>query len=199
VSTLGKWSASALFLVGVAYAGAVALGMWTYGLDRPIGGAVLVVMELLTMLSAMLIVLLMAAVHGDASAAGKIHALIALVFSGLLAGVTTSVHFVHLTVLRPLGLVGLAWPSPMYAAELLAWDVFFGLALLFAAPAVRGRRFRHATRWTMSVCGAACLIGISGPATGHMRLQFVAMAGYGLGFPAVCLLLALRWSDRPDA
>lgn len=194
MNTLGKRSASVLFIGGVAYAVTIAFGMWTYGLERPIGGAVLVIMEILTLLLALLIVVMMAAIHTSAAEEWKTSTLIALVFAGLLAGVTVSVHFVQLTALRQLDAAGLAWPSPMYAAELLAWDVFLGLSLLFAAPALRGYRLGVAARITMTVCGLMCLIGVVGPATGDMRLQFVAVAGYGSVFPIACLLIALNWS-----
>jgi hypothetical protein len=30
-----------------------------------------------------------------------------------------------------------AWPSTFYAIDIVAWDVFFGLALLFADPMVQ--------------------------------------------------------------
>jgi hypothetical protein len=65
------------------------------------------------------------------------------------AAFTTVVHFVQLTVARhinPATFPGYArildwrWPSAFYAVDIVAWDVFFGLALLFAVPAFAGRR-----------------------------------------------------------
>jgi hypothetical protein len=87
----------------------------------------------------------------------------------------------------------------MYAAELLAWDVFLGLSLLFAAPSLQGSRLRRVARTTMTACGAMCLIGVIGPATGYMWLQFVSLAGYGLVLPVSCVLLALNWSRTGGA
>jgi hypothetical protein len=185
------WAAFILFLGGIAYAAIVAVGMVSYGLDRPIGDPLLALMETLTLLVAPLTIVMMAAVHSYAPSAWKTNTLVALAFVVLLTGVTTSVHFVQLTALRQLGSAGLVWPSPVYAAELLAWDVFLGLSLLFAAPVFGGDRLQSTVRRTMLVCGTMCVLGVLGPATGNMRFQFIAVVGYGLVFPAVCLFLAL--------
>lgn len=185
------WASSLLFVGGSAYAVIVAFGIGSYGLDRPIGDPLLAVMEILTLLMAPLIIVMMAAVHTCASAEKKTTTLVALAFAVLLAGITTCVHFVELTALRQLGPAQLVWPSPLYAAELLAWDVFLGLSLIFAASAFMGDRLRDLVRRLMQVCGTMCVFGVVGPATGQMQFQFIAVAGYGLVFPAVCLFLAL--------
>jgi hypothetical protein len=156
-------------------------------------------MEMLTLLLALVFLVMMAAIHSSAALEWKTNTLVALVFAALLAGISATVHFVQLTALRQLGTAGLVWPSPMYAAELLAWDVFLGLSLLFAAPSLRGNRLRQVARTTMTACGAMCLIGVLGPATGYMGLQFLAVAGYGLVLPVLCVLLALNWSRTGGA
>jgi len=188
---LGFWAALILFLGGLAYAAAVAVGMVWYGLHRPIGDPVLAVMEILTLLLAPLTIVMMVAIHTDALPEHKTNTLIAVAFAVLLTGVTTTVHFVELTALRQLGSASLAWPSPLYAAELLAWDVFLGLSLLFAAPAFKGDRLRNTVRRTMIFSGSMCVLGVLGPFTGDLRYQFIAVVGYGIVFPAVCLFLAL--------
>jgi hypothetical protein len=66
VSRLGTWSAFALFLVSVAYALTLAVGLASAGLTKPIVDPVLAVMEVLTLLSAPLIVIMKAAVHSFA-------------------------------------------------------------------------------------------------------------------------------------
>ena len=58
-SLVGRRAASGLVLVGVAYAVTLSIGMAGAGLDEPIRGSVLTVMELLTLLSAPLLVVLM--------------------------------------------------------------------------------------------------------------------------------------------
>src|SRR4029453_18611724 len=94
-------------------------------------------------------VALMVAVHAWASPQTKTFSLMAVVFMGLLAGLTSSLHFVILTVSHqaafarhswlPLFLE-FKWPSVAYALDILAWDVFFPLSVLSAAPVFAGSR-----------------------------------------------------------
>ncbi len=198
MNRLGVWSASALCVIGVAYVITLALGFTTAGFAKPILDPVLAVMEILTLLSAPILVVLMAAVHAYAPPEHKIHGVVAVAFMVILAGLTSSVHFVELTAVRQSSTANLTWPSTAYALELLGWDLFLGLSLLFAAPVFRGSKLAHAVRTGLSVGGTLCLVGILGPATGEMRLQFIAIVGYAGVLPTVCLLLMLlfRRADR---
>ena len=199
MSRLGFWSALSFFGVGVAYIITLAVGLAAAGLTKPIVDPVLAIMELLTLLSAPLAVVTMAAVHSRTSSDDKIYSVVALVFMAMMAGVTMSVHFVELTALRQMGSAGLAWPSVPYALELLAWDVFLGLALLFAAPVFRGSRLEGSVRVGMFLAGFLCIAGASGPALGDMRFQFIAVAGYVVVLPIVFLLLAILFRRQPQS
>lgn len=187
---LGYWSSVALVGVGVAYVFALAAGFARHGLTEPITDPILAVMEVLTLLSAIPVVTLVAALHDRAAPEHRATSLVALVFAALFAGLTCTVHFVELTAARQLGGGGLVWPSRAYAAELLAWDVFLGLALLFAAPALRGGGPERAAQRAMLACGALCLAGTVGPLVGNMRLQLVGVFGYAVVLPVACVLLA---------
>ena len=197
MNRLGVWSASALFIVGVVYLAVVAVGMRASGFYAPIVDPVLAVMEALTLLSAPLLVLLMTAIHRSAATADKAAATVALAFVVLAAGLTSAVHFVGLTALRQSGSGQLVWPSTQYAVELLAWDVFLGLSLLFAAVTFHGRKLRRAIRLSGITTGTLCLVGTLGPVTGEMRLQFIAVIGYGIGLPVTCFLLMLFFRRTP--
>jgi hypothetical protein len=116
--------------------------------------------------------------------------LISLAFAVLVAGLTGAVHFVGLTVLRQTGMEGIVWPSIIYGVELLAWDIFLGFSLLFAAPVFQGSRLKLNIRAALIITGALCLTGSLGPITGDMRLQFVSVLGYGILLPVVWLMIA---------
>jgi len=182
---LGFWSATAILLIGIGYVVALAFGFARHGLREPISDPVLAVMEILTLLSAPPIVTLMAAIHERAAPEQKAVGLTAFAFATLFAGITSVVHFVELTASRQLGGGGIAWPSRMYAAELLAWDVFLGLALVFAAATFAGDRAEHSVRRVMMTCGVLCLAGTVGPAVGNMRLQLAGVLGYAIVLPVV--------------
>lgn len=194
---LGSWSAVAVFLIGVAYLVTLTIGFAVHGLTEPIVDPILAIMEVLTLMSAPSMVVTMAAIHGYASVNRKIYALIALAFTIVFAGTTSAVHFVELTALRQLGSGGIVWPSPEYALELLAWNLFLGLALLFAAPVFDGGGPERGVRRGLSISGVLCVAGIVGPAVGNMRLQLVGVLGYAGFLPVVCFMLArLFRSDR---
>ena len=141
---LGLFSAVAVVVLDVAYAVTLAVGFWSLASpDQPIGDPMFSILEILIILMMPVLVTLMVAVHAWAPSHAKVLSLTAVVFMGMLAGVTCSLHFVILTVGHhpafvgqpwlPL-LVSFTWPSVAYALDILAWDVFFALAMLCAAP-----------------------------------------------------------------
>ena len=195
IDRLGYFAAWGLTWVGVAYAAVVAVGIAQAGVD-PIVDPVFALMEALTLLAAVLIVIVLACLYEYASSGRKLCALIALSFGIVMAGLTSGVHFVALTAGRQTGLTTLEWPSTLYAVELLAWDVFLGLALLFAASVFTGRRSLSSLRWTLTVTGTLCLVGGIGPLVGDMALQRVGIVGYGVGLPISSALLATAFRRR---
>jgi hypothetical protein len=126
--------------------------------------------------------------------------LAAIVFMSLLTALTVSVHFVLLTVGRQAAFSGLpwmplflsfTWPSVAYALDILAWDVFFALSVLFAAPVFRGDGLTGWIRALLIVSGVLALAGLSGVFAGNMQLRAIGIAGYAGVFPIAALLLAI--------
>lgn len=195
---VGSWSAAAVALVGVAYAVVLVVGIRGAG-DAPIGDPILAIMELLTLASALPVLVLVAALHARARAERRLAGVVALAFATLFAGTTSAVHFVGLTAGRQAGGGLLAWPSTAYALELLAWDVFLGVALLAAAATVEGPGVARQARRAMVLCGALCLAGTVGPAVGDMRLQRVGVFGYAVVLPVAAWLLRRVFEAEGDA
>jgi hypothetical protein len=195
---LGSWSAFAVFLIGVIYIAALALGFATHGLEEPITDPLLAVMEVLTILSAMALLVMMAAIHSFASMERKICGSIALGFMTIVTGTTSAVHFVELTAARQLGTGSIVWPSTTYAVELLAWNLFLGLSLLFAAPIFEGDDLQRHVRRGLRISGALCVAGVLGPVVGNMRLQLVGVLGYAGILPLVCFILARLFRAAPQ-
>jgi hypothetical protein len=188
----------AVFLIGVAYLVALAIDFAAHGLNAPIVDPILAVMEVLTLVSAPLILVMMGAIHSYASVNHKFSALIALSFAIVFVGMTSAVHFVELTAFRQRGSSGILWPSPEYAIELLAWNLFLGLALLFAAPVFDGEGRERRVRRGLTLSGVLCVAGIVGPAVGIMRLQLVGVFGYAVVLPVVCFMLARLFRSGRD-
>jgi hypothetical protein len=100
------------------------------------------------------------------------------------AALTSVVHFSILTLSRSSDFAGLdhvfgfRWPSVVYALDILAWDVFFALSVLCAAPTFRGGGLAAATRWLLVISGVLSLAGLSGAVTGDMNLRNIGIVGY---------------------
>jgi hypothetical protein len=75
--------------------------------------------------------------------------------------------------------------------DLLAWDFFLGLGLVFAAPAFRGKGTAGRVRVSLILAGTLCLTGTLGPASGNLRIQYLGIVGYAFALPVACLLLAM--------
>jgi hypothetical protein len=83
------------------------------------------------------------------------------------------------------------WPSVAYALDILAWDVFFALSMLFAAPVFSGSRLSAWIRALMVASGSLALVGRSGVVAGDMRLRNIGIVGYVGVFLIVAVLLAV--------
>jgi len=197
---LGRIIAWSVFLLGVAYAVITLLGFISLkSPQEPIGDPYFLLMELLILLMAPLMVVVMVVVHAYASAEKKIYSWAALIFMVLMAGITSSNHFVILTVGRmavtDLGwfsaLFSFQWPSVAYALDILAWDWFFALSMLCAAPIFEGDRLERLVRTLMLVSGGLSLIGLLGVPLANMQIRNIGIIGYGVVAPIVFLLLGM--------
>jgi len=192
---LGARASISVVLVGVVYAVVLAFGMWHHGLSEPIADPVLAVMELLTIASAVPILMVFVALRALAPAAERARSTVALGSAALFACTTVGVHLFELTAGRRTGSRGLVWPSISYTFELLAWDLLLGFALVLAAVALRpDTTATRARRW-LAVTGALCLLGTIGPVIGNMRVQLIGVFGYAVLLPITAGMLA-AWFGR---
>jgi hypothetical protein len=166
----------------------------------------LAILESLMLLLNPAVVALFAAIHTYAPAEKKTCSLAAFGFALMMVCLTALVHFVQLFVVRQTNSAIVRelfsfYSSdgrmlPMFAADMLAWDFFFGFALLFVAPVFGGDRLQNAIRIVLLVSGVLCLIGVAFPVTGNPKLQLPAILGYAFGFPISCVLLAILFSRK---
>jgi hypothetical protein len=163
----------------------------------PIGDPYFSLMEILIVLIAPLMVISMVVVHEYASPEAKVYSLTALAFMILMAGITASIHFVILTVSRQIAAAGLpwvplfisfTWPSVTYTLDILAWDFFFALSMLFAAPVFKGGRLETALRLLLIVSGVLSFAGLIGVPLANMNVRNIGIIGY-VGVASVAFLL----------
>jgi hypothetical protein len=198
---IGRAAAWAVFCLLVVYAVTTVLGLLSLkSPEDPIGDPFFTMMELLIVLIAPSMLVTMVAVHAYASPEVKVYSLTALIFMILLAGLTSSVHFVILTVSRQLEATGLTWvplflsfkwPSVAYTLDILAWDWFFALSMLFAAPVFKEGRLEKTVRLLMIVSGVLSLAGLLGVPLANMQVRDIGIIGYAVVALPVFLLLGL--------
>jgi hypothetical protein len=206
--SLGRAAAWAVFGLEVIYAVTLVLGLLSLKSPQdPIGDPYFTILELLIILIASLLVISMVAVHAYASAEGKAYSLTALIFMILLAGITSSVHFVILTVSRQIEAAGLTWfplffsfkwPSVVYTLDILAWDFFFALSMLFAAPVFKVGRLETAVRILMIASGVLSLAGLIGVPLANMEVRNIGIIGYVGTASVAFLLLGIVFGRAPQ-
>lgn len=198
---LGIFSAVAIVVLGGGYAVTLAAGFLSVTSSQaPIDDPLFSILEILIIAIMPLMITLTVAVHAWAPSHAKALSLTAVIFMGLLAVVTCSVHFVVLTLSRNPVFAGQSWrpqflsfqwPSVVYALDILGWDFFFALSMFFAAPAFTGSRLALLIRTLMIASGVLAFAGLSGAITGDMQLRNIGIAGYADVFPVVAGLLAI--------
>lgn len=207
---LGIVSAVGVVVLQMAYAVTLAVGFLSLtSPQQPIGDPMFSILEILILVMMPVMVALMVAVYAWAPSHAKTLSLTAVIFMGLLAGVTCSVHFVILTLSRQAAFAGQSWlplvlsfewPSVAYALDILGWDVFFALSMFFAAPVFGGSRLAASIRVLMIASGVLALAGLSGVVASNMQLRNIGIVGYlGVFLVVAGLLAVLFYRARPVA
>jgi hypothetical protein len=79
----------------------------------------------------------------------------------------------------------------VYTLDILAWDWFFALSMLCAAPVFKVSRLEIAVRNLMIVSGVLSLAGLIGVPLADMQVRNIGIIGYGIVAPLVFLLLGI--------
>ena len=198
--TIGGWSARAIFVIEVVYVVVFVVGFASLGnFSDPLPDPYRAIGEVLILVMAPIMVVLILAIHTCAPKQAKPFTQVALGWMVAAAAFTTVVHFVELTVARRIDpatfpgfarIFGFEWPSTFYAIDIVAWDVFFGLALLFAVPAFTHRSDCTLIRRGLIASGSLCLIGLIGPFANALAWRTIGIFGYTIVFGLTCLPLS---------
>jgi hypothetical protein len=78
-----------------------------------------------------------------------------------------------------------------YTLDILAWDFFFALSMLFAAPVFKAGRLETAVRWLLIVSGVLSLAGLIGVPLANMQVRNIGIVGYVPVAVVAFLLLGL--------
>lgn len=199
VLRLGLVSGATVALLCAVYVAVLSVGLLTLpSPDHQIQEPWFTLMEALILAIAPAMVALAVALHAASAPDHRPLALLGVVFLGLCAVVTCLVHFSVLVLSRQPAFGGawhhlvfsFQWPSLAYALDILAWDIFFPLGALFAAPAVRGAGLARVVRVLLVVSAVLALVGLLGVPLANMQVRNLGIIGYAVLFPIAAALLA---------
>jgi hypothetical protein len=139
------------------------------------------------------------------------YSFIALIFMIIMACITSSVHFVILTVSKQIEIAGFGdasllfsfkWPSVAYTLDILAWDWFFALSMLFASIVFSGSRLEITLRTLMIISGILSLVGLIGVPLANMQVRNIGIIGYAVVslfiFPLLGIIFGRVQPKRTD-
>ena len=196
---LGLISGATVALLCAVYVAVLSVGLLTLpSPDHQIQEPWFTLMEVIILAIAPAIVALAVALHAASSPEHRPLALLGVVFLSLCAVVTCLVHFSVLVLSRHPAFGGawhhlvfsFRWPSLAYALDILAWDIFFPVGALFAAPAVQGAGLARAVRVLLVVSALLALVGLLGVPLANMQVRNIGIIGYAVLFPIAAALLA---------
>ncbi|MCA8945536.1 MAG: hypothetical protein KDB29_04875 [Planctomycetes bacterium] len=201
---LGIASAITVAVLLAGYATSLTIGLLALpNPNEPIKDPMFSILEVTIILLMPAMVAMMVAVHAWTPARRKPLSMVALLFMCMVAIVTCCLHFIILTVGNHPDIkeqdwapffFSFRWPSIAYALDIIAWDLFFPLSMLFAAPVFSGSRLGNAIRFTMIASGVLALAGLIGVITGNMQLRNIGIIGYVPVFLCVAVLIALLFA-----
>ena len=105
----------------------------------------------------------------------------------IMACITCSLHFVILTLSRQetilnqdwsLLIFSFTWPSLAYAIDILAWDIFYALSMLFLAATFRRKGLEKHIQTILIISGVLSLIGLLGIPMNNMQVRNIGIIGY---------------------
>jgi hypothetical protein len=200
IRLVGMWSARAIVVFELVYIAVFVAGFASLGnTSDPLPDPYLAIAEVIILAMAPIMVMLMLSIHHLAPREAKPYTLVALGWMVAAAAFTMVVHFVELTVARHINpatfpgyrwIFGFRWPSTFYAIDIVAWDVFFALALLFAVPAFVGRSDAKWARRGLIASGSLSLIGLIGPFADALGWRTIGILGYTVVFGLTCIPLS---------
>lgn len=195
---LGLASAVGVVSLGIAYLGCLTVGLATLSSPQePIADPWFTALEILILAMVPFMVTLMVSVHAWSPREAKVQSMAAIVFMALVAMITSAVHFTILTVSRQDAFQGMdwlfafSWPSVVYALDILAWDFFFPLSVLFAVAVFNGGRLENWIRALLGVSGALALGGLAGVFLNDMQVRNIGILGYAVIFPLAAAMIGI--------
>lgn len=168
--------------------------------DDPIDDPCFTIMEILIILIAPALVIILATVYAYASNSRKFYGLLGLIFMTILACITSCVHFVILNVRNEFEatqvpgrelFLSFTWPSVVYALDILAWDFFFAISMIFAALVFKNGKTERCLKYLLLLSGILSFLGLLGIPFDNMNVRNIGVIGYAVVAPIAVVLFAV--------
>lgn len=173
--------------------------------DEPIIDPYFSILELLIIMIAPLMVFSLIIVHKSTPEKLKIYSLTALIFMSIMACITCCLHFVILTLSQQesfrnqdwsLLVFSFKWPSVAYAIDILAWDFFFALSMLFLSATFRKKGLEKLIQILLISSGVLSFIGLLGIPMNNMQIRNIGIIGYTIFAIVVFFLFGIAFNRR---
>lgn len=196
---VGPITCRMVFLLGAFYAIITTIGLLSLeSSQHSIRNPYFTMMEILSILIALLMSISLVAVHYYTASTDKFYSLTALILMFITTAITSCVHFLVLS----LGYTAEArqipnfsfffsfrWPSVVYVLDILAWDFFFGLSMLFLVPVFKQTRLEKNLKTVLLVSGILSLVGLIGVPLQNMQIRNLGIIGYAVAGPVAFLFM----------
>jgi hypothetical protein len=185
-----------LITIGIIYIFVVIWGISTQNpITNEIQNNIRIIMEILTAFSSMLLFLLTLSIHFLIDEDNHFYSILSIVFMSASMVVTLCVHFISITLSDELimanqffkYLLSLEWPSVLYALDIVAWDIFFGLSFVALGIGFILSKYDKLTGILMIASGFLSLSGIAAIPARVMEIRFIGVFGYTVLPVAVCI------------
>lgn len=185
----------------IPYYGLVAVMCYfisTLGLVLIGNSTFIILMELSTILSAPILLLIFIAMPTSQEHDKEIAKMLSIIFMACCMILTSIVHFTNIAFIMPLHNSGVEipiyfqigqWPSALMVVDYLGWGFFMGLAFLVSSLAIR-KEYRFLKN-TVLVSGILCLLGLIGTVIINDNCWYIAPCGYGIGSAVICVELII--------
>ena len=182
-----SWTAYFVLILGVIYVGLIVWGIISQDPETGfIRDQVRILMEIVTLISAAVFLIFALSIKNILGAEYKLLSEICVVFMTIFATLTSIVHFVSITVssqiidANPLQspLLSQNWPSLLLSIDILAWDVFFGVAFIFLGLSLGQLKELSIARILMILSGSLSLLGLIAIPLNNMNYRFIGIFGY---------------------
>lgn len=184
---ISKNVAYSIVILGIIYIVLIAIGIMTQSKENGyIKDDIRILMEILTMFSAVLLLLFTISINQLVEDERKVFSLFSVLMMLGLVILTFSCHFINITVGKELNdsnksfsyLVSLTWPSVIFAIDILAWDVFFGFSFIALGISIIKSKIWGILPIIMIVSGILSLVGLIAIPLKNMNIRYIGVFGY---------------------